>query len=934
MNQISRTYIYSLDRLIGLSDKTSDDQKDLKGKVVLIRGEPGSGKTTLALQIVSSILQHCEDEHECGAYLSLEQDPKATLVQIKNTFKFLDDSTKNRIQIVKAEEIERFLHRSLPSFAKSEFKNISSVIDDFKKNSFQQAIVTALALVCSHIFGKTSEIDFKSTPQKPSIVFIDSLNAFVSHLSVHFKDVSLRVLLNLLAKSLMVVFNESLLIFSSEFHYDSEYLREAMGESFFCDIEIALRPEQVTIPIEYHERVNPPLGYDKKTIIRKEANKIESRSFCRVLKSRISSNQSRRISYDIEQEKGFVFYATYPGDGEILLFQENEPQRSIWQDFLDRDLPVIYPALRFSIFNRANLQAIYEERRRIISIPLRTDMSLSCFDVYWIDWHFNFKLKKEIVELLEKNKKKISDILKTHDLAKRNINYYQIVNAFVKEVHINGNVSAEEFWIKNFDLEQNTIPSLLLRLTTDSLNIIKEKIKPDEITFLVPLPYNKLSLFGGRKSEFIEAMQQHIKWYKKDDNKQYRKSNKDENDISCYNIPYNANVGLLVYRKDLLKTAKFNKNQLKALLKTLINEEIDLFKNLMEMPKRYNNNQSMCAIIEEIKSKIEIYLLNLERIKINEEVNILMELLHRLRKDKLDEKIKMSWEQIIILCQVSKFKTLIETQTFDTYLSTFLEVFWNLGGEFKVSANFKIDHKNDQLIPLIRALHIFRQLFHKDIVPRHSNLEPEYLDLLQAENQWLFARHWYSTLIDVLTKKDENDEFVWKSRGKPISLEIIQIPQSIFKSEQPQYANENSKSCCGVWSFGLLEGSENIELAIDLVNNLMSSQRIEEQAFKGACIPTVEDFYQLHGDRHAINIVERADIEQPRITFEELKINFLDNAKSRTDLYSYRHCAGVIFAALEKLNCSDTITNDKLIELAFDIFDGIEDLNNKEIGFP
>ena len=77
-----------------------------------------------------------------------------------------------------------------------------------------------------------------------------------------------------------------------------------------------------------------------------------------------------------------MFYETYPGDGSILLFAENERQKRTWDRFFTWDVPQNYPALRFEQFDRSGLQRTFASQRGFRYRPSRVDLYLASFDTY------------------------------------------------------------------------------------------------------------------------------------------------------------------------------------------------------------------------------------------------------------------------------------------------------------------------------------------------------------------------------------------------------------------------------------------------------------------------------------------------------------------------------------------------------------------------
>src|ERR1700734_2861351 len=45
----------------------------------------------------------------------------------------------------------------------------------------------------------------------------------------------------------------------------------------------------------------------------------------------------------------------------------------------------------------------------------------------------------------------------------------------------------------------------------------------------------------------------------------------------------------------------------------------------------------------------------------------------------------ITWEEVFALCELKKCDLLIETQTFDTYISTYVEMVWNCGGDIEIN---------------------------------------------------------------------------------------------------------------------------------------------------------------------------------------------------------------------------------------------------------
>src|SRR4051812_46321974 len=89
-----KTRIYTLDRMLGAD---SGAPPEVAGEVVLLRGAPGSGKTTLGLEILARHLLH--DTDAIAAFVSLEVAPDLAISAVKakitdEAFSALDTARK------------------------------------------------------------------------------------------------------------------------------------------------------------------------------------------------------------------------------------------------------------------------------------------------------------------------------------------------------------------------------------------------------------------------------------------------------------------------------------------------------------------------------------------------------------------------------------------------------------------------------------------------------------------------------------------------------------------------------------------------------------------------------------------------------------------------------------------------------------------------
>jgi hypothetical protein len=283
-----------------------------------------------------------------------------------------------------------------------------------------------------------------------------------------------------------------------------------------------------------------------------------------------------------------------------------------------------------------------------------------------------------------------------------------------------------------------------------------------------------------------------------------------------------------------------------------------------------------------------------------------------------------TWEEVILLCMDGKVdeqdeasaRLVIETQTFDSFLCAFLEVFWGCGGELRISPQYEITDVIRTERTLFQAFFLIREMFRLKVIERYSTVEPKQFAerFKDNPNGWLFARHWYSTLVDVLTAQDQPSETVTSNSG-PLNLsQKIKPPWSwqpapeVVWSIQPlpytQFAAYHEKkpmrpvSCWGEWHLAVLNGTENRTLAIELINHLMGSDAICDRAACCAAIPTVQEFYVRYHDVPCLRLPERGDIVIPTLTYQELRDCIFDVARSRRTIFDYRHCMRELHSVL------------------------------------
>jgi hypothetical protein len=275
-------------------------------------------------------------------------------------------------------------------------------------------------------------------------------------------------------------------------------------------------------------------------------------------------------------------------------------------------------------------------------------------------------------------------------------------------------------------------------------------------------------------------------------------------------------------------------------------------------------------------------------------------------------------------------------------------MFWSFGGDINVLPDYHILNPNDTFTQLYMALHLLGLMSwnNKSIIPRNSTIDPAELNRrsMFSTAPWLFARQWHSTFVEYLTcdkKKLTITRFLKKN--KSADFEIMPIPVSLFSYLARDKIPEHT-SCWGDWHFAITDGSENLELGISVINNLMSSRKIPERAFSMADLPTVEKFYKLYGDVKCFNSHRMPSERLPSVTFNDMRSGYFKNAKSRTQIFDYRHTmrelAAVIrfahFGAFSSCPMNDDIIpdntfNKKVYRRLYKAFENIDNFKYDNI---
>ena len=1035
------TGIKELDALLGKGSAHGLNEHGIRrGCVALVRGEPGSGKTTLVLQILSDYLKNDKNTKNNKAILfSLEENSIDLLRRMDRNFHFdLADKTTTRddsdaqLYCLNAKRLIKPTECALSDYS----AKVKEAITNGLSLLSVRPLFSFLASRLVDEFQAGTEFSLVRLLEAGELLIImDSIDAFMVAASHGGIESQPRILLKTVCDFLRggsagQESGKNTLLLTGEYHYHAPSPTPAFTESFYCDTEILLRPEPVCVPEDYEQHIQASLGYSLNALIHKGAKSIESRSFCRVLKSRTSANQSRRCAYDIVTTKGIQFFETYPGDGKIILFAENEPQRIAWNSFFERDVPDSYPALRHEVFDRMSMQSVYEGQRRLRNIPLKTDMYLSSFDSYWVGWYRSFKLKCDLHNALEPLLKPKPE---QHKQYCRFVN--SLVHAFrmgmpdIKGVSTNRvqrNIQAGFVTDKMKEAVDLSKFEELLRLTCSNEDkrdledilgdLVRKLLEPstpfarDYSCFLQRLPFGELRLFGEKRSgilpELIEARKpfRGEEWIK--EAKKSCGENTKPSETEWLSVPYDASVGFFVYRKDILHGSRkqFSREKVKDRLRELIDREQKLMRALYRKvsgtdkpeSKSGDSRTRACGqkkLLDELKDALPFCSGTPPEKKVYGKC---VEKVIQWACDRiLEGEEPKTWEEVIVQCEMLDKKLLIETQTFDSYMSTLLEMVWNSGGKLKVRPDYVIEFKHKLYVPMLRALHLLDGLFDSEIVDRNSTVSPHRSGNpdRRSGDDWLFARHWHSTLITYLTAKDESGRYL-ATASPGAALEIMPIPVSLSRWADDLYGCKENKfrdqalkcpkpyqfmqecfpqdqrsgaavaaksqcpllgddleckksgfrrlldgpehhSCWGDWSLGLLAGSENRTLAIDLINNIMGSIKVISRAFSGVCVPTVTDFYNMFGDIPCVHLPKRTDIALPALTYDEFRKTFFAHAKTRNDIYDFMHCAKIFHGQVEFLRRTkypeEKVKNKDLVRRCERIIDNIESLYDEPI---
>jgi KaiC/GvpD/RAD55 family RecA-like ATPase len=724
-----RTGFDALDALLG-------GQGLRRGSSVIIRGAPGTGKTTLALQIAKNALAN---ERHAFVFVSVEEAPGVLLNQITQSFWDVDfeaflggrgapwaveDLTSYWDTVVRRAAYGQLVNDLVRTYLDREAEGAPGPPDPTVLREAMRAAVRALppARLREAVRGKMLELELEQLLRRfweripaiwagPVLVVVDSLNALINAARTRFREYSERQMLLAVLNSFKTWRSGRRGDLTAILIAEEGPGAPSAAASYVDDVVIRLRLERLTHPAP----MTPERVSDWK----------QDLLLCQIVKGRGLPIQRRDCCYEFvregrPEERGIRFYPTYAAQGLVSLFYENQPQWEVIQNLRAIDVPSSYPQVLVQEFTRSGLQREFSVRRHSQRIPPRHPMVLFNVDEYWV-----------------------------HSLARAGLLLPLPAGA-----------------LRPF--------SLALRDGADPAG--------EGTGFLKELVAAKARFFRDASGSYLA-------------------------------VPEMANVGLLVYRKDLLRAAG------------------------REPPRTWEELESICDVLRE---------------------------------------------------EGRPHKVLLETQTYDTLLVTALEMSWGHGAFWRSRRegnSLRLEFvEGSRPADLVAALLRLQHLIHADrFVPGDSSVDPDY----KAAGDWVFARHWYSTWVDVLTRTDRE--------GRPMvcfpeETEFGVAPLPVSEAYRArQGAKVRHHSAWGEWYLALHKGSENVELGLDLINNLMTARKIAERALSGAALPTVEKFYETYGEDRCLGT---------DLTYNELRATFFQDARSRTEFEDYPRVARLLSGAL------------------------------------
>ncbi len=1009
-----KTEIQILDRLLGLG-KGASSVYSPPTQALLIRGAPGSGKTTLALEILARKIT--QKTPTFGIFLSLEVNPldawhaiyqrlSREVLQSLNKPKFQPEkftirdgalSSGHRETLQENGDSDMWVHASenttivlvgrkwcertippgeWPNVQKILDSNLTHLIDRIQIERARRQL-KSLSISRNATLKKLVKItddsrlleaiqQLNSEARKPllyanGLIVLDSVNLFGEHLQNKLGNTGVPDMRTVMYSvwSILEKQREALrqkeylcdLILIGEHHPGAPYDVSLLSESFACDVEILLSAEPIAGTPTIATNLLGTLGYSferrqPSKALTEESQSVEIRSFCRILKSRFSPNQSRRCAYDIVVGQGFAFNETYPGDGAVLLFHENAKQKELWESFLSRDVPLQFPALRYALFDRPVMQHMFATQRRFNELHQKTDMFLACFDSYWMTWYWQLGRRSYLRSIFQSRFAQVPSSPSNPARAGWSVALCAM-DHFVKEAmrDYRPNDPMPEHLEQRF--KEKTKEPLCAdwfdandpdrKLSHDIPEKAIKDLASGSVGLLQPLLKNDLRLFGERRSPIIRELEQpgnqvHLPRFRDDEH--------------YLSVPYNANVSFIVYRQELLEQRLMVSTNWQEGKSRFLEAQAAALSSFRELQTAHNERTRNSG---EQKLQWDYAFSELSRTD-NAKSNTPQNGQH-CSESQISE--VRSWEDLILSCTEGEYEPdndssgdrdlaasrskatahfVIETQTFDSLLCAFLEVFWGFGAHLEINPQYQMTCPFVTEEKLFQAFFLLREMFRLGVIERYSTLIPKRFAARFQDPQrsdWLFARHWYSTFIEILTDRSgELGPHTW-TPGQNVELAIAPIPYSHLAHTED--ARVGPVSCWGEWHFAVLNGTENQALAVSLINHLMGSNAICERAARCAALPTVEEFYTRYADVPCIRMPEREDISVPTLTYQELRDRIFKVARSRRAIFDYRHCMREIHSVLTHVQHNPNLAVNQLGKQVLEAVDRIHALQYQEM---
>jgi KaiC/GvpD/RAD55 family RecA-like ATPase len=318
------------------------------GSIIQLAGEPGTGKTTLAWELV----RNCNQDAPI-VFLSCDELAEKAWTDYRTSYRPLEN-------VQKYDSDQLILYDILNDSEDAEIPGGARIRVRFRKMPRDPAGGTAADSIVDIIRKESA-----------GILIIDGLNSFIDVAQNLYANVppqnerAIRGVLRSLKAELRRLAVPRITIFTCERRDDRD---DRLYESYLADVVLDLRREHLT-----PDPTRPELG--------------ESIMTCGLLKGRGIHIQRRRICYDFEPESrtaAIRFYETYPAEGLLSLFHENHPQRAFVTEFRQGDIPTLYPRLSLREFDLTNMYHEYAMRRRGRDIPSRRPLMVMNIDEYWV----------------------------------------------------------------------------------------------------------------------------------------------------------------------------------------------------------------------------------------------------------------------------------------------------------------------------------------------------------------------------------------------------------------------------------------------------------------------------------------------------------------------------------------------------------------------